>query len=157
MWIVVALAAWLLAIALCAVGCRIVPVHGRLTLFIASAIAAAIVVFGGLIGLRGWMPDLVAALLCFVALSELYLFLMTLTNSVTVKLVSLLCEKKLGDADIHALYDGTGIIAKRLDLLADAGLLARKEGHFALTRKGARAARCFDIIQRLFGHAHARD
>jgi hypothetical protein len=118
---------------------------------------------GGLVGiclvwwlLNGWgatAPQTWAGAMVYAFCCELYIFLFTFAmSSITANLMGRLSRCNMTDADIEELYDSRHMVATRLDRLVVIGLVDEGPAGLRLTTEGARLARIFRRLRRLFGH-----
>jgi hypothetical protein len=108
---------------------------------------------GHLISLTGLSRATLGGLLVYAFACELYLFLFTLVaSSVSARLLLLLRERELGVPEIQALYQPTGMVARRINRLIAAGLLVRAGDGYRVTARGRRVAATFQAGKRFFRH-----
>ena len=108
---------------------------------------------GGMVAGHGLSEQPLVAALAYGLLCELYLFLFTLAaNSVTLGILSRLSDGPLDEARIAKDYDTAAMVDRRLDQLVDGGLLQRDGDSYRPTPQGARTARSFAALRRLFRH-----
>ena len=105
----------------------------------------------------GWTPQsALTALLVYVFLCELYLFLFTLAaSSVSASLLlSLAVVSESTESEIDRTYSSQHMVAVRLGRLERAAFLERRpEGGYVLTSRGRAAMRLFKVLRSFFGHA----
>lgn len=57
----------------------------------------------------------------------------------------------IAEEDLAAILEHGASPRQRLELMAQTGLVERRDGHYALTQKGAHLARLFACAERIFG------
>jgi hypothetical protein len=94
-----------------------------------------------------------AGVLAYAFACELYLFLFTLVaSSVSVRLLLLLREGDLSAAQIQALYEPSGMVARRIDRLLAADLVTKEGTAYRVTPRGRRLVRLFLTAKGFFRH-----
>lgn len=152
-WLFWSLLAFLAAIGLHALLCRLSRGGSTVKKYLAVGMPVGLVLLALLAWTQGLSPQLLAGGLVFALLSELYLFLFTLAaNSVTLAILRRLGRAPMDPAGIASEYDSTAMVARRLDQLQAGGLLAFTDQAYRATPQGARLARLFARLRRLFRH-----
>jgi hypothetical protein len=151
MWLLIAIGLWMLSIPVHATLCRIARSYGRFSLYVFTAGLCGTILITWEIAASDGSGEDISAILVFALLCELYLFVMTLTNSVTLRILSILVEQDLDMRDIQALYDGENIVSKRFDQLIETGMLISDGDGYTLTSTGRRSARIFSKLQSFAG------
>ena len=106
-----------------------------------------------LVVLGGDSLALLAALLTYAFLCELYLFLFTMVaSSISARLLLLLRQRDLTADEIKSLYDPAGMVDCRLERLLVAGLLKQEACSYRVSGRGRRLAALFLALKRFFGH-----
>jgi hypothetical protein len=154
MWLAAALVALIPAVVGHASLCRAsMPVDTVTRLLIAGGLVGAGLVWWlatryGATAPQTWAGAAVYAFCC-----ELYIFLFTFAmSSITANLLGRLSRRALTDAEIKRLYDSRAMVATRLDRLIAIGLVIERPTGLELTQRGARMARTFQRLRRLFQH-----
>ncbi|MFC3227190.1 hypothetical protein ACFOGJ_08120 [Marinibaculum pumilum] len=116
-----------------------------------------LLLIGGLLAGHGLAVQPIVAALAYGLLCELYLFLFTLAaNSVTLGILRRLTDGPLDETQIAKDYDTAAMVDRRLDQLVAGGLLQREDDRYRPTAQGARTARSFARLRRLFRHPEVR-
>jgi hypothetical protein len=154
MWFAAAFLGLMIAVAGHAGLCRApIPFNGVTRFLIAGGLVGDLLVWWlvdryGMTAPQPWAAALVYAFCC-----EFYIFLFTFAmSSITGNLVGRLSRCDMTDADIEQLYDSRHMVATRLDRLVAVGLVDEGPAGLRLTTEGARLARIFRRLRRLFGH-----
>ncbi len=154
MAVLVAVLAFVVAVALHAVVCRL-PLK--------LSVVFKYVLVGGLVGLglAAWLvitygitvPTL-AGLVTFALASELYVFCFTLIlSSVSAIWLRRLYRGSIDTATLAEAYSPTWMVDVRIERLAENGFLERTADGYRLTEKGRNLMRTFERLRRLFNHA----
>ena len=154
MAVLAAVLAFIVAVALHAVACRL-PLK--------LSVVLKYVLVGGLVGLglTAWLivsygltaPTL-AGLVTFALASELYVFCFTLIlSSVSAIWLRRLYRGSIDTATLAEAYSPTWMVDVRIDRLVDNGFLERTAAGFRLTEKGRNLMQTFGRLRRLFNHA----
>jgi hypothetical protein len=97
------------------------------------------------------LDDAIAALIWFTFLSELYMFLFSLSlSSLSVKMLQLLAKSARTRDALLSIYQPESMVAKRTERLQSSGLIEGEQNTFTLTPKGQRLVRFFDFIRSIF-------
>jgi len=159
MWFAPSVGLWLLAVAAHALLCRRPLPFGTVARFLLAGLAAGAALVWLLERVYGiWSPETFAAVLAFAFLCELYLFLFTLVMaSISTKLLLLLRERSLSEADVIAMYDSERMVSLRIARLLTAGFLRESASQLRLTTAGALLATRFLALRTYFGHPTVLD
>ncbi|MEQ8345859.1 MAG: hypothetical protein RIB84_22035 [Sneathiellaceae bacterium] len=153
LWLLWSLLAFAAAVAAHALACRLRSGGSAVLRYIAVGMPIGLALLVLLALRHGWSADLLAGALLYALLSELYLFLFTLAaNSVGLGILRRLARAPLTEAQVAADYDSAAMVARRLDQLVAGGLLQQDEAAYRPTERGARTARSFARLRRLFRH-----
>jgi hypothetical protein len=154
MWFAGAFAGLMIAIAGHAGLCRASMPLNVVTRFLIAGGLAGVCFLWWLVDRYGMTaPQTWAAALVYAFCCELYIFLFTFAmSSITANLMGRLSRCNMTDADIEELYDSRHMVATRLDRLVVIGLVDEGPAGLRLTTEGARLARIFRRLRRLFGH-----
>ena len=133
---------------------RLAPGHSRLGSFLLIGAMAGFALAALLSSSATPLATLIAMLLTYMMLCELYVFCFTMVlGSVSANLLLRLRRRDLPLSNLHAEYSGAGMTALRVQRLVDAQLLASSDGHgWALTARGTRLARALSCLRHYFRH-----
>lgn len=153
LWLLWSLLAFAVALAAHAAICRLSPQGPAVLRYLAVGLPVGAALLALLVLRQGWSADLLAGALLYALLSELYLFLFTLAaNSVSLGVLRRLARAPLSAAEVAADYDSAAMVERRLDQLVAGGLLDHDGAAYRPTARGARMARSFARLRRLFRH-----
>jgi hypothetical protein len=154
MAVLVAVLAFVVAVALHAVACRL-PLR--------LSVVLKYVLVGGLVGLGltiwlvmtyGLTAPTLAGLVTFGLASELYVFCFTLIlSSVSAIWLRRLYRGSIDTATLAEAYSPAWMVDVRIERLAENGFLERTADGYRLTEKGRNLMRTFERLRRLFNHA----
>jgi hypothetical protein len=129
------------------------PRGNPITKFLVAGGAGGLVLACHLLVARAPGLAFFAALGAYAFAGELYLFLFTMVgSSVSARLLLLLRERNLSDADIAGLYEPRGMVERRMERLAAAGLLRHEGDRCRVTERGRRLANVFVAVKHFFRH-----
>jgi hypothetical protein len=149
----ITLGSWLVSIAVHAVVTRFLGRVHRLTGYLVGAALVGACLTAWLLYRVGPTLDLLAILIVYVFLVEFYLFLITLTNSVAMRILLLLKGGPMPEDTILDSYPARSIFDKRLEEMERHGLLRQDGGCYSLCASGHRLARLFTLLQQVTGRA----
>jgi hypothetical protein len=154
MWVVAALAAFVLAVAAHALLSRLpgLPLN-MVSRFLAPGLPIALALLLALLGLGQAPIEILAGLLCYALACELYIFTYTMVSSSVS--VSLLLRVRRGPAAwdrLDADYSDATMVDGRLAKLTANGLIASTADGFVPTPRGEALVTNFDRLRRFFRH-----
>jgi hypothetical protein len=155
-WLVVALAHVLVAVAVHLIGIRLPLGLRSVPLFVVVGL-----IVGGALGLTllivfGVSSQTFAGLMVYAFASELYLFFFTLVlSSVSVSILLRLRAGAADEADLIEMYSSEQMVLSRVERLATYGFLVPRGDGYAPTPRTRRLVRLYVVVRRLFGHERA--
>jgi len=158
MWLALSCSGFALAVLLHAISVRTRsnPSIARNFVYISSSIAILLAC------IAFWRfaitDESIAAILIYVALSEAYLFLITLAaTGVSVSLLMRLSSRPMAEDDLMRSYSTRAMVERRLDQLQAGGFLVEAGGRLRLRERGKALVRAFVIARSLFKHRRSFD
>lgn len=124
-------------------------------LAIPTSVGAAMAVLNYSIWTQGgWFMGMLWGMLAYFALFTLYMpFYYTVATSLSVRTVVLLAREADGTLPITVLFEQFGsqvLVARRLFVMAQNGLLSQRGNEFQLTSKGRFVAQAFALLKRFW-------
>jgi len=122
-----------------------------------GTLARFLVVFGAITGvliilqiaLKLPLEDTLSAIVWFVFLCELYVFLFTLSlSSISVKILQLLRHRPMTFVEIETTYRPDAMVNKRFERLQTAGLI-EGQNNFTLTAKGRKLMFLLNFVKNI--------
>jgi len=154
MWYVGAGSCFLLAVISHAFLCRLRWKSNRVLRFIMAGSLWGVVLLGYLAGQYGVSSEMLASLVLYAFVCELYIFVFaSLPTSVTVALLLAVGSKQKTQAEIDAFLGDNLMVSMRLEGLLREGLLEGSPSQYVLTDKGKRLVHIFRLFQDFFGHS----
>jgi hypothetical protein len=153
MWVVLTLAYLAAAIALFAGVSRLVRIGNPLVKFLGASGLCGVGLALHCLATFGLGTKMLAALLLYSCICELYIFLFGMvSSSVSASLLLALRQASLTDVQIEERYSNEYMVGNRLAKLERTGLLARDGAGYMLTAKGRLLVRRFSALRRFFRH-----
>jgi len=151
MWVLGGFSAFILAVVIHAVSCRLPGGRNSVVKFLCGGV----VVGAGLAFLTfrsyGFSPETVSALLVYGFACEVYTFLFTLAaNSVSASLLVALLDRVLTQEDISSLYRTDSMVERRLKNLVHGGFLTLDSGAYRVTFRGICVVAFFGALRQAF-------
>jgi hypothetical protein len=154
MGVLLAAVYFLVAVALHAVWCR---------LSARPSVVVKLVLVGGVVGVAmlahlysayGVSTSLLAGMLVYGLVCELYIFSFTLIlSSVSAIWLRRLYRGSIGIATLEEAYSPAWMVDSRVERLVNNGFLTQLDGTFRLTEKARKMIRTFTRLRALFNHA----
>ncbi|GIW82348.1 MAG: hypothetical protein KatS3mg105_4155 [Gemmatales bacterium] len=95
--------------------------------------------------------DVMAGLTFYAFLCELYIFLFTMvSSSISAKTLRLLWQGPMSAEQLEAVYEGAGMVQRRLERLQATHLIRTEGKHRTLTAKGERLVRWLRFFRDFF-------
>ena len=151
-WIYIACCGFLIAMILHAVLSRIAANTSRVALFVAIGTPIGAGIFYIAVTAYGlWSAKMLASVLVYAVLCELYIFVFTLAMaSISANVLVRLKVKSLSVKDLSLIYDGNTMASRRVERLIDTELLAYDQDNIlSLTAKGHKLAEIFVMARKL--------
>jgi hypothetical protein len=155
LWLGVSIGGFGAAVAAHAIFTRLNAGCNRVLTFTLVAAVTGILVIALLVLREPLVPlEVVAGIFVYAFACELYIFLFTMTvSSISSNvLVQLACNSATVD-DVMLRYDSEHMVRMRLQRMQASGFLFVRNGQIALTKRGARLNKAFEILRRLFRHS----
>ncbi len=97
------------------------------------------------------LDEALSAMVWFIFLCELYMFLFSLSlSSLSVKMLQLLAKRAASRDEIQNLYQPASMVAKRIERLQSSGLITGEKSAFTLTPKGQKLVKLFGYVRSIF-------
>ncbi len=162
MWILADFTFLALAIILHATSCRLPRSRNSVIRFLIVGSTVGVVLIAVLTLVYGLSPQLIAGVLIYAFLCELYIFLFTLAmSSISANLLLNLSYGSMTQQQIDHNYDSSLMLTKRVNRMVINGLIKDTGHEIRLTLRGRRLLQMLERLRTFFHHTelcrHSRD